>query len=204
MVLDSKRISLAIEEVEKHTEAELVVMVARRSSVTGHVSVIITLICLCIGLIVYHQTSLSWIMVLSLTVESVVAGLLLSKISFVQRVLTSNHDEQVQVLERAQHEFYFRRLNETRRHKAVLVFVSLMERRAVVWADQNVFNEIPQNEWQKVLRKLLTGIRKQGLNDGLVAGVEAAGEILREKFPGEGVAHELPPLVIDLDSKELS
>lgn len=87
--------------------------------------------------------------------------------------------------EQAFQEFYGAGLQRTKAATGVLLFVSLLERRAVVMADEGIASKVDQGTWKQVDDLVLAGIRRGSLADGLVEGVARAGAILAEHFPIE-------------------
>lgn len=99
--------------------------------------------------------------------------------------------------EQAVQEFFGNGLHETEQRTGVLLFVSLLEHRVVVLADRGVAERVEQDTWAETDRAILDGIRAGSLRDGLVAGIQRAGEVLAEHFPyEEGDRNELPDRLI--------
>jgi putative membrane protein len=99
--------------------------------------------------------------------------------------------------EQAVQEFYRYGLHETCEHTGVLLFVSLLEQRVIVLADQGIDERVDVDQWQRTDTAILDGIRMTSLRNGLIAGVRQAGEVLAEHFPWkEGDRNEVPDRVI--------
>ncbi len=79
----------------------------------------------------------------------------------------------------------------------MLVFVSLLEHRVVLLADEGIDAKVDAAFWAETDDAILDGIRRGSLRDGLVAGIHRAGERLSELFPWkEGDRNEIPDRVI--------
>jgi putative membrane protein len=108
------------------------------------------------------------------------------RIQAVQRWLTTAGDRALQAGMRAEVEFYEHGLQHTAGGTGILLFVSLMERRAVVLADKSISDLLPAETWNEVIELLLSGLRKGDLAAGFVKAIERCGEILARHFPRQG------------------
>jgi putative membrane protein len=99
--------------------------------------------------------------------------------------------------EQAFQEFYAHRLHKTEAATGVLVFVSLLEHRVVLLADEGIDAKVDAAFWAETDDAILDGIRRGSLRDGLVDGIARAGECLSRSFPWkEGDRNEIPDRVI--------
>lgn len=99
--------------------------------------------------------------------------------------------------EQAFQEFYGHGLHRTEAATGVLLFVSLLERRAIVVADTGIDSRVGPEFWTGTNDAILDGIRRGSLRDGLVEGIRRAGEALAENFPWrEGDRNEVPDRLI--------
>lgn len=99
--------------------------------------------------------------------------------------------------EQAFQEFYGNGLHETEGRTGVLIFVSLLERRVVVLADQGIAAKVEPELWGETDGAVLEGIRGGNLREGLVAGIRKCADVLAEHFPWEdGDRNEIPDRVI--------
>jgi len=99
--------------------------------------------------------------------------------------------------EQAFQEFYRNGLHKTVAATGVLLFVSLLERRVVILADEGIDSAVEPGFWADTDEVILEGIRRGSLRQGLVAGIGRAGECLSHHFPWkEGDRNEIPDRVI--------
>jgi putative membrane protein len=99
--------------------------------------------------------------------------------------------------EQAFQEFYANGLHRTDAATGVLLFVSLLERRVVILADEGIDAKVDDGFWADTDDAILDGIRRGSLRDGLVAGIRRAGELLSGEFPWrEGDRNEIPDRLI--------
>lgn len=182
-------IEKAIASAESQTSGEIVPMIVRRSSTVGHVAP------LCVGILVILYMALNgafyrgqimgdapWLSVLDVVIL-ILAGNLLSQLMWVQRLLTSKEDRHSQVNMRAELEFFEHGLHKTDGATGVLLFVSVMEHRAVVLADKSIAEKMPPDTWQQVVDLILGGIKKKNMGQGFSDALKKCGEILTPHFP---------------------
>jgi putative membrane protein len=99
--------------------------------------------------------------------------------------------------EQAFQEFYRNGLHRTEAATGVLLFVSLLEHRVVILADDGIDSKVDAEFWADTDDAILDGIRRGSLRDGLIAGIRRAGELLAGQFPWQqGDRNEIPDRVI--------
>lgn len=114
-----------------------------------------------------------------------------------QRFFVSEARARALAEEQAFQEFHRYQLHTTEARTGVLLFVSLLERRAIVLADQGIAARVGPEHWAETNDLVLAGIRRGSLREGLLAGIRSAGEVLARDFPVEdGDRNEIPDRVI--------
>lgn len=184
-----QKVEKAIEKVETTTAAEVVAMVVRRSSPLGHVPFQVTLILL-VSILVFEipqmdfftDWNLTWLFLL-LSAACYGFATVIAKNKWVQRVLIPRNDQKFQVDERAQLEFFLNGLTGTTGKTGVLIFVSLLERRAVILADKSISSKLPAETWDHILKDLVGAIKAGRRGDGLSSAIQKVGSIVSEHFP---------------------
>jgi putative membrane protein len=85
-------------------------------------------------------------------------------------------------------------LSRTRDRTAILLYASLAEHRAEVFADDGIYAKAPSEVWGEVVDLLVAGLRRDAPADGFVAAVERTGQILAaaDLPPRRDDANELP------------
>ncbi|HET6924036.1 MAG TPA: hypothetical protein VFI16_12890, partial [Anaeromyxobacteraceae bacterium] len=99
------------------------------------------------------------------------------------------------VRSRAERAFLANGLNRTERGTGVLVFASLLERRALVLGDHGIHEKMGDEGWRRGVEALVGGIRGGDPAAGFCDAIALVGAALAEHFPrpGGGVApNELP------------
>ena len=183
------RIEMTVKNAEIATSGEIVPMIVERSSTTGHVPLAVFLLFMIFiwvfDLFVHqgHWVGGRWVWLGIDTGMAFILALLLSRFSFIQRLLTPNADEYLQVMARAQLEFYQSSIKQTQGATGILLFVSLMERRAVVFADKAIASQLPIETWDSVVQKVIKGIKDGDMAGGFCEGIRVCGELLTKQFP---------------------
>lgn len=195
---DAKMVSAAIKEVEEKTSGEIVALVVRRSSLTGHVYPF--LLCLFLlawlsfwvsvmfltsshyALIDLFTTQVILLIALSFALINI-AAFFLSRMDWIQNRMTSPHDLDLQCQFRAEREFYRLRMQNTKKSTGVLIFISLMEREVVVLGDKSISKMIANETWSGLVKTITTGISSRQAGKSLCKAIEECGRILSESFP---------------------
>ncbi len=177
---DLSVIENSIFEAEKTTNAEIIPMVVKSSTATGHVAPLLSLVLFC--LILLLEITIHWWTPLTLPLCYLIA-IWLSRFFWVQRFLTSNRDESQQVARQAEVEFYRRGFHKTQGRTGVLIYLSMMEHKAIVLADEAIAHQFPPETWQQVLDLLLKELKTKNMKQGFVLAIEKCAQVLAEKFP---------------------
>ncbi len=185
----AERIEKAIAAAESGTSGEIVPLLVRRSSTVGHIPLVsFTLLLLCSLLfdLPGHMAELGgpywvWLGACWLLAGGLALGL--SRLDVVQRLLTPRIDQMRQVDLRAQIEFYELEMSQTQGRTGILLFVSLMEHRAVVLADRSIAAHLDPEIWQELIDLMIEGIKRDDLATGLSQAIQRCGELLSPHFP---------------------
>ncbi|WP_347356496.1 TPM domain-containing protein [Bdellovibrio sp.] len=195
---DLAQIEATISRVEESTSGEIVPVIVRRSSAVGHVPLTLTLLLTLLLVIVEFPFS-DWLWVtpwvwLWPVLLVVIYGIshVLAKSKWIQKVFVPERDEVDSVHQRAHLEFYLNRIHRTELGTGVLIFVSVMEKKAVVLADEGISKKLPKEHWDEILAVLGKNLHDGKWAAGFVAAIEACGQDLQAHFPvTSGKANEL-------------
>ncbi len=183
-------IEKSVQEAEKNTSGELVPIVVRKSSTVGHVPIILllslTLLFFIFEIDYWQMEYVSLPHTLMILIDFAVLILLvklLSPLAVVERLLTSKMDQRSQVEQRAINEFHNLNLTQTRDATGILIFVSLMERQAVVLGDQAIAKRLEPEVWQNVVDQLIQGVKEKNLSSGFCRAIDMSAGLLSEHFP---------------------
>ncbi len=201
-----KAIREAVTLAESHTTGEIVPMIVRRSSPLTHMMGMLFFIfvaCLEVAFFVYSSQVVvdrAFEIQFVLVLVSLIGAGLLSRVESVQRILTPKSDRIHNSLVRAELEFHRSKIRETNAHTGVLLFVSVMERQAVVLADEKIVKKLGDHSWDGVLETLLQGLKAQDFAVGFSKAIEQIGQILKDSFPAN--QHSQNDLPNDLQIKD--
>lgn len=190
---DIASIREAVRAAEAKTGGEIVPIVVRRSTpIAGVVAPCILFFVALFGFSERHyfEAYEPWSMIASL-VAAVAVGFAVSRIEAIQRFVLPGVDEVKAVNERAELEFFRLGVHKTSRKTGVLIFVSLLERRVVILADEGISNRLRPETWSDIVKKLVEEIRSDNLRTGLIHAIETCGGLLAEHFPRESASDQL-------------
>ena len=187
---DLKQIEAAVAQAELTTSGEVVPMVVRKSSTVGHVPLLLlalfSLLFFAIDLDHYQMVWIPlphWLLIILDVCILFLLVRVLAPLPFIERLLTPKGDQQEQVEQRALTEFYNIRVHHTKKSTGILIFVSLMERRAVVLGDEAIAQKLAPETWDKLLQELVGSIQSRELANGFSKAVIDCGKLLSEHFP---------------------
>ena len=209
-----QELETAIASVEQETSAEIVCAVATESGRYDRPEAMVGILFAIISLLLFNLAApyggtkvetpdagrerggvaVGWtdveainvsVQVLALVLGFVVGNLVGSYCAPLRRLLTRRRCMESEVARSAAFVFAQQRIASTREAGGLLLFVSLYERRFVVLADVGVVAATGQ--------EFLDGLRDQGVaalrsgkpDQALIEAVKAAGQVLKDKLPGE-------------------
>lgn len=76
--------------------------------------------------------------------------------------------------------FLEKRVYATRERTGMLLFVTFLERRVIVLADEGIDARVPKGTWDGVVASIVAGMKARRPADGIVEAVETCGRLLRE------------------------
>ena len=75
------------------------------------------------------------------------------------------------------------RMHRTAERNGVLIFVSLKERAFAVIGDRGIHEKVGQDFWVKVRDRMAAHFSSEGIEEGILAGIGEAGQVLGRHFP---------------------
>jgi putative membrane protein len=193
------QIEAAIAAVEKKTAGEVVVATSTRSGRYFHERITFgAAVGFTSGLAVHAVApalGATWIFLAQL-----VAGLatfLLASLPPVLRLLVGGRELERIVGEAALRTFAERGIFDTRERTGVLVFLSELERRAVVLGDKGIHARVGAEGWARLVGELTASLAAHHGADGVCRVVAEIGEVLaRDVPPRPDDTNELPNAVV--------
>lgn len=203
---ERKRIEEAVEHAERLTSGEIVPFVVEHSDPYDDAAWkggLLSAFLAVSGLLAVDRLSGWWwspgLAAVAITVVggSVVGMLMSYFITPLRRFLAGRAVLDRRVAQRAAEAFVTEGVFRTRERTGILIFVSVFEREVLVVGDSGISANVKQDEWDEIVRAVVTGIRSGKLVDGLVRGIGMSAELLRKHgfVPGASDRNELPNTV---------
>lgn len=184
-----------VHEIEKATDAELVIVVRARSGryaetdyLFGALLALVGLLFLLFSPIQFHQAWVAIDVVLLFLIGSFVS----SRSSVIRRLLTLEKSRQERVRTAAAAMFYEAGIANTAAELGVLVYLSLLEGRVELIADRGVLKVVPASGWNEIAFELHES-GKQRNPEAFMAALKNLGILLAKCVPATGLnPDELP------------
>lgn len=77
------------------------------------------------------------------------------------------------------------KMHNTRLRNGVLIYVAVKDRAFVIYGDQGINNVVPNDFWDSTKVIIESHFKEGAFSQGLVAGIESAGQQLKAHFPAE-------------------
>lgn len=178
------RVTQAIRAAEKVTGAEIICVLARRSSdyaLAPALWAAFAALATPWPLILFSHWPARWIFALQIVVF-IVASLLFSLPPFVI-LLTPRRIRRARAHRAAVEQFFTRGVARTSNRAGVLIFASLAERYARIIADVGVADKIADAEWSGALDLMRGELRQGRVAEAFVAAIEESARLLARHVP---------------------
>jgi putative membrane protein len=176
----------AVREVEAATSAELVVAVRARSGSYLHADliagIVVGIAALAFLLFSDWEFSLGWI-VLDPALAGLLGGLAASRFPALRRVLTRPAVRRQQVETAARSTFVAKRVYGTAGRTGILLYISVLEKEAVVLTDVGLETLAATESWQRVVAGIRTGVHQGEDGVQVAERVRAFAAILGPALP---------------------
>lgn len=94
---------------------------------------------------------------------------------------------------RAQELFHLLKMDNTKEENGVLIYVAVDDHKLAICGDAGINRAVPENFWVTTKDKMIIQFTAGNFRDGLIDGVQCAGEKLAQFFPWKhGDVNELP------------
>lgn len=184
-----ERLEKVIGEIELKTSAEVRLMIVKKSAAIGHVFPLLwaqLTALLAVGLWLarsHFEFHAEWILSAAVLVIGYSLAWILARVPFFQRWMTPEADRDAQVWARAEVEFHREGLTQTVGKTGVLLFISLMEREAVVLGDRAIAAKLPTTTWNEVIAHVMKGAKSGEWANHLEEALRLCGARLADSFP---------------------
>jgi len=185
---DLDQIQNAISSAEKSTSGEIVPVIVGQSDrypgAIWRLCIVFSLVAAFLGYCLMPNFKPYWYL-LSILPFLWITHVLLNIYPF-NRIIAlgfspSEIDEEV--FQRALQEFQEHKIGNTERRTGILIFLSLLEHRVVVLADEGINSRVNPNVWQEIVDHLIVEIKRKELVNGVCVAIHRCGEILSEHLP---------------------
>ena len=186
-----------VREIEKSSNAELVLIVRARSGSYRHADYLFGAILAFAGLnfLLFSPVSFQvyWVAI-DVAILFGLGAFLSSRSNAIRRVLTNNRHRKEAVRTGAAAMFYEAGIANTAAEMGVLVYLSLLERRLELIADRGVLKGMPALDWNRILFELHQAGKKPS-PETLLKGLRDLGDLLAQHLPATGEnPNELPDM----------
>jgi putative membrane protein len=217
---DRQRIAEAVAEAERGTDAEIVTIVAPRSDSYHDVGLhyaVLAMLLVPVGLALVPQAWIDWAVALLLGWDAQLTRGLVMLYIFVKMAaaflivryalafmpwrmaLTPGATKVRRVRRRATELFRAACLGRTRRKTAVLLYLSLAERRAEIVVDEAILARVDPSEWGEAMAALVGEVKAGRPGEGMAQAVGRIGAVLAAHVPAlDDNPNEIPDGVIEL------
>jgi len=185
----------AVRDIEKNTDAEIVIVVRGRSGTYRHADylggAIVALIGLIFVLISPFEFHTYWVPI-DVAGLFVAGAFVCSRTDFVRRALTTKKFRTQAARNGAAAMFYEAGIANTSAENGVLIYLSILERRLEVIADRGILKAVPALKWNNAVFELKQVARNPD-SENLIKVVRELGDLLAEHLPPTGEnPNELP------------
>ncbi|MCD4818330.1 MAG: TPM domain-containing protein [Candidatus Cloacimonetes bacterium] len=108
---------------------------------------------------------------------------LIANSTFIDCLIIPSKVKKTKVHERAIRHFFESGTQKTRDRTGILIFISFLEKRVELLADQGIAEKIDQNEWNNIIDNIVSGIKKNEMTDSLIQSIKKCGNLLETHFP---------------------
>ena len=205
---DLDTIREAVQRAERRTRGEIVPMVvpvsARYRDASYLAGLVVALVTLAVLMSLDYGWGLwrwtghhpGWMIVGALTAYAL--GSFIGRFPRIIHLLISDERMAMKVRLRAERAFYEQGLHKTKEGTGILIFLSVLERRAQILADRAIDARVPPGTWDLLVRNLVQGIRADHPTKALCDAIAQCGDLLAIHFPAHGGdnPNELPDELI--------
>jgi len=86
-------------------------------------------------------------------------------------------------LEHAEKVFYSLKMENTKNRNGVLIYMAVQSKVFVIYGDKGINDAVPEGFWDSTKDVMQAHFKQGKFKDGIVEGIEKAGEQLKKYFP---------------------
>jgi len=217
---DHERVGAAVAAAEARSDGEIVTILAPRSDAYHDVGLhyaVLLMLFVPIGLAVVPQAWIDWAvgtflgwnaeltrpLVMTYLFVKLVAAFLLVRLLLawmpLRMALTPKGTKNRRVRRRAVELFRVAAEQRTKGRTGVLLYLSLLERRAEIVADEAIHSQVQPDVWGEAMAALIAEVKAGRPGEGMAQAVEKIGDVLEKCLPAQREnPNELPDRLIEL------
>jgi putative membrane protein len=198
---EQQQVAAAIAEIERHTDAELITVLARRADRYTYIPIVYAaaLALLTPGLIALLPFWLSaWEIFSAQLLLFIVLALLLQWPPLLARMIPASV-KRWRAANLARRQFLEQNLHHTRNHTGVLIFVSEIEHYVEIIADRGISQYVEPQRWQQIVDDFVVQVQRDNTLQGFLQCIQACGELLQQHVPASDQKNELQNHMIVLE-----
>lgn len=89
----------------------------------------------------------------------------------------------IDAFERAMEVFHILKMDETKEHNGVLIYVAVKDKTFVIYGDKGINTKVADNFWDTTRDIMVSHFKQGNFKQGLIDGILKAGEELKKFFP---------------------
>lgn len=189
-----KQVADAINNVEQHTDAELVAVLARQSDDYVYIPTLwAAIIALLLPLLLkFTPFWLNGEELLMLQWFNFIALALLFRVPPIMMSLVPKSVKRWRAANLARRQFLDNNLHHTKGETGVLIFIAEAEHYVEIIADRGISQHVANDQWQGIVDDLVASIKRKDTLAGMLKCIEACGEKLKQHAPATESKNELP------------
>jgi putative membrane protein len=183
-----------ITEIERHTDAEFVAVLARRSDNYNYIPLLWSAVIALLMPFLLLALPL-WLGAFDIAVAQLIVFLVLSLLFRIPAIGIHLIPKSVRfgrAANMARRQFLENNLHHTRGETGVLLFISEAEHYVEIIADRGINQLVEQRQWQQLIDDFVGAVKGGHTHSGLIACISGCGTILRDKVPATSDRNELP------------
>lgn len=184
----SEAIANAVREIEKDTDAEIVIVIRGRSGSYRQADYLCGSVLAFLGLLFVLFSPFDirplWVP-FDVVILFVIGAFVCSRLPALRRLLTTKKFRAQSARTGAAAMFYEAGIANTQAENGLLIYVSLLEEQIEVIADRGVLKAMPPMQWNTVIHELKQ-LARQCDPERLIASIKDLGKVLSEHLPATG------------------
>jgi len=198
---EKELISKEIENLEKLSSAELVAVIAKKSSDYRYASLMISIFLVFLtSFVLFFIKEVSTLELLQYQLLIFMGTTLIFEKfdTLILKILPQSYKHQKASLY-AKEQFNNLGLNRTKSKQAIMFFVSLNERYVEIITDSEISKEIPDDFWQQLVYEFTEDVKNENFLNGYLKAIKTSKAILIKHFPSQtNDENELSNEIIEL------